>query len=323
MNDFTTPTVVIVLIMLALAGCQDKSQSSDLVWKSTLAAANRESQGFVNLWGGSLPNTNISIELARQYQDPLDKDSIEMTVYRGETVYSPVELCHRCFHFMGAYLKTNEKHFLERAEKYAAKLVDLSFVTDDSARFVEFQYDYLLHNRADMKLTEPFSSGMAQGEMLSVMIRLYEFTDNPHYLNTAHEVFRSLTRLRKTHPEHWVARLDSLGYYWLEEFPHNTEPGMTLNGYIAGLYGVYDYYRVTRDSTALFVWEASLTTLKHYLPEFRRPGMNSYYCLGHKHVANDSYHALHASMMYHLHRLTADDYFDEMKNLLESDAGNK
>ena len=72
----------------------------------TLADAVREEQGFVNLWGLSLPNTNVDVDWARRYFEPMDEDSIEMTVYRDQVVYSPVELCHRTFHFMGAYLKT-------------------------------------------------------------------------------------------------------------------------------------------------------------------------------------------------------------------------
>ena len=75
--------------------------------------------------------------------------------------------------------------------------------------------------------------------------------------------------------------------------------------------------------TACAVWEAALTTLKHYLPEFRRPGQKSYYCLEHRHIASDGYHLLHAGMMGHLYRLTGDPYFDAMRTLLLEDVGLK
>lgn len=159
---------------------------------------------------------------------------------------------------------------------------------------------------------------MAQGEILGLLVRLYEITDRPEYLDYARGFFHSLFRLR---PEGrpWVARIDSLGYYWLEEFPHDERPGMTLNGYIAAIYGVYDYYRVTHNEDALMLYELCLTTIKHYLPEFRRPGQSSFYDLGHRFIAKKNYHDLHVSMMFHLHRMSGDPFFEEMGQALRAD----
>jgi len=120
-----------------------------------------------------------------------------------------------------------------------------------------------------------------------------------------------------------VARIDADGYYWIEEFPHDTRPGMTLNGYIAALFGVYDYYHLTGSEDAEMIYELGLTTIKHYLPEFRRPGQRSYYCLGHQSVANDSYHRLHISMMGHLHRITGDEFFRAMGDSLTADSAGE
>lgn len=312
----------IMLILIAALVCLQTACNNEAgvhpPWAQvSIAEAYVEPQGFIELWGSSLPNTNVDVNYARLYFEPMDEDSVEMFEVNGTLYYSPVHLCHRCYHFMGAYLKTGEWQFIERAETYAARLMELSVVIDE-ARWVRHQYPFRVHGRADLELPTPFFSGMAQGEMLSVLVRLYEFTGKQEYLEAARQVFASLVLFRSDSSP-WVARLDSAGYYWLEEFPHDSQPGMTLNGYIAGIYGVYDYYRVTDDTTARRVWDAALTTLKHYIPAYRRPGQYSYYCLGHHHKATDGYHRLHIRMMDHLLRLTGDRFFREWSDIYRSD----
>jgi len=147
---------------------------------------------------------------------------------------------------------------------------------------------------------------------------LYEISSNEDYLTLADDVFQSLQQLKADHKE-WVARLDDLGYYWIEEYPHDVNPGMTLNGYIFSLYGIYDYYRVTKKAEALRIWELSLTTLKHYLPWFERRGRASLYCLGHFLPVSIGYHNIHIGQMGNLYLMTGDEYFRSMERLMVED----
>ena len=159
---------------------------------------------------------------------------------------------------------------------------------------------------------------MAQGVVLAVTIRLYEITGKSQYLTFSHRLFNSFLQLRKSNSP-WIARLDSLSYYWIEEYPHDVKPGQTLNGYIAAIMGVYEYYRITGDYRAKVVYDAALTTLKYYLPQYRRENQTSYYCLGHMMPATLSYHNLHIQMMRDLYFVSGDIFFWLMAELFESD----
>jgi hypothetical protein len=159
---------------------------------------------------------------------------------------------------------------------------------------------------------------MSQGNLLMVFVRLYELTGDDEYLDFSHRLFRGFLKL-KGHRKTWFARLDSAGYYWIEEYPHNEKPGMTLNGFIAATYGIYDYFRVTRDRKAKAIYDMGITTIKHYLPQFRRPGQTSYYDLGHRWPATKGYHFLHVEMLRQLHLMTGDEYFKKWADIFESD----
>jgi hypothetical protein len=264
----------------------------------------------------SLPNTNVDVAYAAKYIPPLDADSIELTNIGDSAYYHPVAMTHRCFHFLGAYLKTNDTVFVKRTEKYVAKMLTTA-IRIDSALFLPYPFDYRVHKKAALQLKAPWFSAMAQGEFLSIATRLFEYTGDSTYLQLAHQTFRSLTFLYNLN-QPWVSRIDTAGYFWLEEYTL-PEPDQTLNGFIAAVYGVYDYFRVTQTDDARRMYDNCLTTLKHYLPDYQRPDSLSFYCLGHRHVADSGYHRLHISMCRELLRVSGDSTFLEMARSLNAD----
>ncbi|MFH1373920.1 MAG: D-glucuronyl C5-epimerase family protein [bacterium] len=278
----------------------------------------RQKQGFVDLPWERLPNIGGTIEGASTYVEPLDADSIEMWEYRGGRYYHAVNLCHRCMGFLSVYRQTGDRSFLARTEKYARKLMSRC-INIDGALYAPIDFKYAVHGDSSVVFNPTWYSGMPQGELLEVLVRLFEITDDSAYLDYSHGLFESF--LRPSEPSGCgVVRVDGSGYYWIEEYPHGDAPGMTLNGFVASLFGVYDYLRVTKSPEARIVWEVALTTLKHYLPEYRRRGKTSYYCLGHKHLATREYHAFHISQLRSLARMTDDGFFTIMADVLETDA---
>lgn len=288
--------------------------------ETEFSQARHDPQGIVELPLSSRPNMTYNVEASENYIEPLDADSVELSEYRGIIYYQPVVLSHRCFVFIGTYYHTKEKKYLDRAEKYARKLMSECHIVDGAA-YVPYTVWFAVHGDSSVLLIPPWYSAMAQGELLEVVVRLYELTDDPDYLEFSHMLFRSFLRLRGT-SDPWVVRIDDDGYYWLEEYPHDTKPGMTLNGFIAGLFGVYDYYQITHSESAKLVWELSLTTLKHYLPDYRRPGQTGYYCLGHRHPATEYYHGFHSILCERLYKLSGDPFFQQMAAEFRLDSGD-
>lgn len=310
---------LLLLLIFVITSCGNDKQliKPDLNNNFTIETANQDEFELIIHNFSSLPNTTSSVKESNLIISPYDEDYIEMFSYGRTLTYHPVGLSHRCFLFIGTYYHTQDTIHLRRAEKYARKLMEVSNYIGDTA-LVPYMFDYRVHGLEDAELLAPWYSGMAQGEFLEVLVRLYEFTEDPEYLEFAHKIFNSFLRLKNDNKD-WVVRIDSLGYYWIEEYPHNYNPGQTLNGFIAAVIGIYDYYRISNDENAKIIYNLCLTTLKHYIPQFRRENLASYYCLGHNHLAQESYHNFHIRLFDNLYLFTDDIFFKEMSELYKAD----
>lgn len=243
---------------------------------------------------------------------PVDQDGI---ILYNKEYYHPVQIVQEGLYFVDSFKKTNNQEYLARAETYADKLVEKSQEIDGSLYF-PYEFNFELHGKKDDVMIAPWYSGMAQGEALSLFVRLYQETNKKEYLEAAKKTFKSFSRFGKDNNP-WTVFVDSAGYYWIEEYPEGN-PDHTLNGFIFGLYGVYDYYQLTKDHQAKETFEASLTTLKHYLPEFRKVGGISYYCLKHQ-KQDQKYHNTHIEQLNMLYKMTGDEYFKTMADNFYND----
>ena len=133
---------------------------------------------------------------------------------------------------------------------------------------------------------------MAQGMALGAVSIAYHYTGDSIYLNTANGIFNTLY---SNNDDYWCVLVDENQYYWLEEYP-NVDICHVLNGKIAGLFGLWEYFVITRDPFALKLFQAGIRTLTDHLSFWNIPNQNySYYCLHHK-----SYPAYHLTHLYQL-----------------------
>lgn len=305
-------SIVVLILIIVLSGCQsvdhDLFSVHNLKW---------EKQGYIDLPEDELPYSSFQLADAKKLNRPFDPDSIEMFEYRGMVSYHPVSLGQRCRTFINAYRQTHDKYFLHRAEKYADKLMTIAD-SINGALYLRYSFPYAVHSDSANLFTPPWYSGMAEGVMLMDFCRLYDITGKSKYKQFADDVFKSFLALRRNN-NIWTVRIDSAGYYWVEEYPHDPNPGMTLNGYNSAISGLYEYYRMTKKPEAKKIYDLALTTIKHYLPEFRVVGQRSHYCLGHMVTANPGYHTLHITQMEYLYRITGDAFFKDMADSLKKD----
>ncbi len=304
---------VISVLVLLLTGCGHEVKDKPI----RLASANHLPHQLMELPFEQRPNRRVDVNRSESYIEPLDEDSVEMFHYRGYDYYQPVGISQACHVFVATYVETGVRKYLDRAERYIGKLMSQCYV-EDSIIWAPYEMVYAVHGDSANKLAPPWYSGMAQGEILTVLSRLYEFTDKPEYLEQARGVFNSFAVLRGE-SDRWVAQLDTAGYYWIEEYPHDDLPGRTLNGFITAVGGIYEYYLVSQDPRAKLIYDLSLTTLRNYVPAFRRPGQNSLYCLGHQFAATDGYHALHVRQLRELYRLSGDSFYLMAADAFEND----
>ncbi len=245
---------------------------------------------------------------------PADANGVPQYVRDGRTYLHPVSAAQQGLRQLSSYVRTRKAIYLERARVIADALIAAA-VDVDGALWIPYRFDFALHGKRADLMQAPWYSGMAQGQVLSLVTRLYDLTGASGYLADARRVFRSFVHVgQRSGP--WVSWVEKR-YLWIEEYP-GTPPDHTLNGFMFALYGVYDYEATTHDPEAVRVFQGGLTTLQAYLPEFRDPSGISRYCLRHG-VPSPKYHHIHIGQLRQLMKMTGDAFFGRVAAQFEAD----
>jgi hypothetical protein len=115
----------------------------------------------------------------------------------------------------------------------------------------------------------------------------------------------------------WAVFIDNEKFYWIEEYPWNKRT-QALNGFIFGIYGLYDYYHITDDLSALHLCQASITTVENYIDQYRVPDGISYYCLRQREQL-PKYHLIHTNQLRMLYKITNHGFFSKMADAFYTD----
>ena len=250
---------------------------------------------------------------------PTDASGVRMFMTEGHLVDHPVGQAQYALALLDGYRLTGDPERLELARRQADRLLNRALPQGD-AIYLPYPFDFRRHNRADDVMRAPWFSAMAQGQALSVFVRLVEITGDKAYQDAADRTFASFLSPGdppKDDGSIWTVFIDAHGYYWPEEYAATT-PDRTFNGAMFAAYGIYDYYRLTDSRSAELLFQATLTTVHHALDGIRVPGGVSYYCLQHA-VQSETYHEFHVGELHMLHRLTGDQSFAEWGDLLRQD----
>lgn len=246
----------------------------------------------------------------------ISDDSGIIMYKRGDSLYyHPVQISKQVLKYLDAYTQTNNPEYISRSDQFLKKLLSLA-KRYNGAIFFPYTFDFPLHGIDTELMKAPWYSGMAQGQVMACFVRMYYFTGNRTYLDFADSIMTSFG-LTKSDVASWTVSYDEEGFFWVEEYPMDACT-FTLNGFIFGLYGVYDYYKTTGSAFAEEVFRKSIRTLYNYIPNFRNPGSISYYCLKHK-VTSSNYHGIHIEQLITLYKITGLKRFQKYANLFQSD----
>jgi len=262
-----------------------------------------------------LPYMSYSLKAVKDTTLSRDYEGVMYIERGGRLYYHPVAMCKKAYTLLAAYHDLGDTTFLKLAEKYARRPVKEAMVFD-SALYYPYHFDFKVHARDDAMLHAPWFSGMAQGEILGLLTRTFTATGDSFYLENAHRTFNSFLRL-KGKAEPWTVFEDSCGCYWIEEYPTDP-PSMTFNGFMFALFGLYDYYQLTKSPEAEKILKAGLSTLKNYLPLFRRRGGPSFYGLTFRRFSSQ-YHKYLIGQLKHLKKMSGDDFFGDWADTLKAD----
>lgn len=225
------------------------------------------------------------------------------------------------------YRDTGDAFYLQRAEAQAQRLIDIHVAApagDVDAWYYPNLYARTRHDDPSEIIEPPWCSAMAQGLALALFSKLADATGDQTWRDAADHTLASYLRpgpiTGPTADDPFTVNVDPAGYLWLQEWPWTPDlmPDNTLNGHCFSAFGLYEYYELTHDATALALFRGAMTTVEHYFPAFRNPGWKSHYSL--YNLANNAkYHEIHVQLMLQIYTITQDPTFAQFADTLEGD----
>ncbi|MFA4895783.1 cell wall-binding repeat-containing protein [Microbacterium sp.] len=279
-----------------------------------------KTSGFVFSTTVDAPYTNDPpVDVHDPVQKQLDSTGLRIVNMgpNGSRVDHPVAYAQYGISALIEYQSTGDPIWLERTLRHAVRLEEMRTERGDAWYFPYlFDWTYAAKN-----LYSPWWSAMAQGEALSLFVRLYEETGDERWRSAADHTWLSLTQPRSA-AEPWATMTDQ-GLLVFEEYAGNLPPLKVLNGHLFALFGVYDYWRLTGDPEAVAYLDGAATTVLEVMPEIRVPGGVSYYCwqddCSRRYWQNPTYHVIHSGQLDTVARLTGDERFSQWASTLRSD----
>jgi hypothetical protein len=224
-----------------------------------------------------------------------EKGEILYEFETGEVAYHPCMIAEYAIVNAEAYLRTDSEESKAKFKLHADWLLN-NLKKDDSGAGAWY-YDF---NNSVLQMY--FYSGISQGVGISALVRAYTIFNDQQYLDAAISSFKWMIR-----PYSNNGCLYEEGEWkgWIEE---DTEGFHILNGHIYAAIGLYDLWRVTRDTAVHQQFENALSVLKQQVHKFdvdyfskysQRPGA---YC-------NNSYHLIHVYQFNILHKITKESFY--------------
>lgn len=253
------------------------------------------------------------------YAGPHDRDGIPLLNYHGKIglQYNPIAISQWGLGNFNLLLRSKDeehrKKFLAAADWLVKHLDSNSFGVPVWNHCFDWEYR--------IPLKAPWYSGLAQGQGISLLVRVAQETGRGEYLEAAARAFVSFS---KPIHEGGVVFTDPHGDIWFEEYIVSP-PTHILNGFIWAAWGVYDFFLATQEKAPQRLFNQAVETLRTNLERYDL-GFWSLYELSDTRlpmVASPFYHRLHITQLRLMHRLTGDDVFSRYAERWEAYARSR
>lgn len=261
----------------------------------------------------------MTFEDKANYAGPKDENGVILFDYFFDIgrQYNPLAISQYGLGHYNLFLKTGDKRYFEIAKIQADWLADN--LEDNERGLPVWKHKFRWHYK---KYLEPgWYSAHSQGTGISLLARIYKETKDEKYLKAAKKAFLSMDAAID---EGGVKFIDEENNVWLEEYIIKP-PTHILNGFLWALWGVWDYYLLTKEEKALRLWRDCLETLKKNLPKYDIDFWSLYDLSKQflKMVASHFYHSLHIVQLKIMFILTQEPIFEFYFKKFESYQNNR
>ncbi len=246
--------------------------------------------------------------LKAKYDGDYDSDGIPQLNYKGDIgiQYNPIAIAQWSLGNYNLWKQKNNKEYFEKFIKGSKWLNENLNLNEKNVYVWNHNFNWTYKE----ELVSPWYSGLAQGQGLSVLCRAYKVTKDDKYLDSIKKVYSSLNIDIKNGGVNFS---DKNGDIWIEEYIMKNEPTHILNGFIWGLWGIYDYWLLTKDNKSKKLFDKFVQTLENNLDNYDI-GHWSLYELSNLKIkmrASLFYHKLHITQLKVLYKMTGKNNFKE------------
>tara|TARA_B100000965_G_scaffold138450_1_gene115259 strand:- start:6859 stop:7836 length:978 start_codon:yes stop_codon:yes gene_type:complete len=250
----------------------------------------------------------MSFHRKAEYQGSYDKKGIPQLNYQGDIgiQYNPIAIAQWSLGNYNLWKKNNSQDCYEKFIKGADWLNNNLNLNNGNVYVWQHHFNWVYKEN----LVNPWHSGLAQGQGLSVLCRAYRVTENNQYLDSIEKVYQSFLVDVKNGG---VTFKDRQGNIWIEEYIMEKNPTHILNGFIWGLWGIYDYWLLTNNKDVEKLFYEYVKTIEHNIKKYDI-GYWSLYELSKLPIdmrASIFYHKLHIVQLNILFKMTRNKLFKE------------
>jgi len=247
------------------------------------------------------------------YAAHLDAERIPLLDYKGQIgkQYNPIAIAQFGLGRYNLLMRTQEEKHRQAFLRSADWLVDR--LRQNQKGLWVWMHDFDWEYQEILK--SPWYSGLAQGQGISLLVRAFLLTGEDRYRE---DTDRAYAAFEKDIDQGGVTCRDEEGCWWIEEYLVS-RPTHILNGFIWAMWGIYDYYILTRDSAVKTLWDDGLQTIAKNLKKYDA-GYWSLYDLSDRAMKNPAsafYHALHIVQLKVLYLLSGIEIFKSYSDIWE------
>ncbi|VUZ84800.1 hypothetical protein MELA_01174 [Candidatus Methylomirabilis lanthanidiphila] len=254
---------------------------------------------------GVLGDYYMPFHAKADYGGPFDQAGVPLLNYHGSIgcQYNPIAIAQYGLGNFNRFKETGEAGRCSRALAAADWLVANLEPNRQGLWMWHHHFDW--HYRTTLKA--PWYSGLAQGQGISLLVRVFAETGEARYREAARRAFEAFGR---EPADGGVSYRDERGRVWFEEYIVDP-PSHILNGFLWAAWGVYDYARLMNDEGASRLFAEGARTVADNLERYDT-GYWSLYELSPTRLpmlASPFYHQLHIVQLQVMHTLTGESRF--------------
>ncbi len=239
------------------------------------------------------------------YPGPFDRDGIPLlTSTESDYPYNSVTIAQYALGLYEEYLVSGDLKYLEKFRRQALWLLNTCCENKDVIFWKEGSsvFDYDLH--------PPWVSGMAQGEILSVLCRFYILEPD----QKLHILIEKVVNGYSTPVQKGGFQVRLNEGIFFEEMPSRI-PSLILNGFIFSLFGLYEAFIILNNELAYSFFAEGVSTLVKLLPKYDLNFWSLYDLYSPEStISSFYYHQLHIELLRAMNIITNESIFSEFSS---------